>query len=655
MFEYSGTELTTIDTQLDTVLMQADQKPHEIEQIALDVTRLLSCTSDRLESYADQGFMKRCWGTLCGKKGQMMRANQTDLIEMQKYGWRYLELLNERDVLLSYSIITIKNNLNTLAVANMELYEKVDGKVEHLAAEITRMANRLVQRFEKLELRVSELEAATQIHTWLLGIDTYDYDENYPPCLRLLKVVHDFTRLKTGDTWYMGEIKLLQTAVKKVGLPWKDTISIAGFIEDLIEEIEQHSFAAYQKLVSVEDDRWGLVPEAFILDHVSAPLFASLYEINKSYTRNRNVIDVLIDQLSISRTDAIKKVLINFIQKQGINTDVELPIRDIAVEIFSCLRLAKKLYEASRSSDSDENPNARETNTNIPDEPVQSPEPTGELGQAPPPCPERIKNDLDMTFVYIPPGKFWMGSPDDEPKRGDNETMHEVILTQGFYMQTTPVTQLQWEKVMGSNPSNFKGDPRRPVENVSWNDVKAYIDKLHRCNGGHRYRLPTEAEWEYACRAGTTTPFAFGDNITPDQVNYDGNYPYKGPKGQYRKKITPVEIFEPNAWGLYDMHGNVWEWCQDCYGDYPSGSVEDPTGAESGVYRVLRGGSWNGYAWYCRSPLAATGTRPTTGTTSSVSCAAAPGSTSPGTAAPLAATGTRPTTGTTSSVSGGGE
>gem|GEM_PF-3556823 len=596
MFAYTGTELTTIDTQLDTVLMQADQKPHEIEQMALDATRLLSCTGDRLESYAEQGFMKRCWGTLCGKKGQMTRANQKDLIEMQKYGWRYLELLNERDVLLSYSIITIKNNLNTLAVANMAMNEKVDGKVEKLAEEIARMANRLVERFEKLELRVSELEAATQIHTWLLGIDTYDYDENFPPCLRLLKVVHDFTRLKTGDTWYMGEIKLLQTAVKKVGLPWKDTISIAGFIEDLIEEIEQHTFAAYQKLVSVEDDRRGLVPEAFILDHVSAPLFASLYEINKNYTRNRNVIDVLIDQMSISRTEAIKRVLISFIQKQGINTEVELPIRDIAVEIFSCLHLAKKLYEASQAPDEQGPAETGATDTPETDPPDEMP-PAPE----PPTFPERITNDLDMTFVYIPPGKFWMGSPDDEPKRSDNETMHEVILTQGFYMQTMPVTQLQWEKVMGSNPSKFKGDPRRPVENVSWNDAKAYIDKLHRRDDRYRYRLPTEAEWEYACRAGTTTPFAFGDNITPDQVNYDGNYPYKGPKGQYRKKTTPVGIFEPNAWGLFDMHGNVWEWCQDVYGDYPTGSVKDPTGAKSGAARVLRGGSWRHFAKSCRS------------------------------------------------------
>jgi len=205
--------------------------------------------------------------------------------------------------------------------------------------------------------------------------------------------------------------------------------------------------------------------------------------------------------------------------------------------------------------------------------------------------PERITNDLDMTFVHIPSGKFWMGSPDDEPERDDDETMHEVILTQGFYMQTTPVTQLQWEKVMGSNPSEFKGDPRRPVENVSWNDAKAYINKLHQRNDGHRYRLPTEAEWEYACRAGTTTPFAFGDNITPDQANYD------------QKKTTPVGIFEPNDWGLYDMHGNVWEWCQDCYGAYLPRSVEDPTGAESGDSRVLRGGCRGYGAGRCRSAL----------------------------------------------------
>ncbi len=211
--------------------------------------------------------------------------------------------------------------------------------------------------------------------------------------------------------------------------------------------------------------------------------------------------------------------------------------------------------------------------------------------------------DLGMKFVYINPGNFMMGSPSSEPDRDSDEKQHRVTLTKGFYMQTTEVTQGQWQEVMGYNPSKFSicGD-NCPVENVSWNDVQEFIKKLNKRSGKLKYRLPTEAEWEYACRAGTDTPLAFDGCLSTNQVNYDGNYAQEGcPKGEYREKTVPVESFPPNAWGLYDMHGNVWEWCQDRYGVYPSGSVTDPKGPVLGLTRVDRGGSWFNGAWGCRS------------------------------------------------------
>ncbi|QTA82859.1 Sulfatase-modifying factor enzyme domain-containing protein [Desulfonema limicola] len=176
-------------------------------------------------------------------------------------------------------------------------------------------------------------------------------------------------------------------------------------------------------------------------------------------------------------------------------------------------------------------------------------------------------SEIKMKFVYIRPGEFMMGSPKDEPERSDDEVLHKVILTKGFYMQTTPVTQAQWKAVMGSNPSRFKdGGDNCPVENVSWDDAQDFIKALNKTAGKQKYRLPTEAEWEYACRAGTKTPFYTGRCLGTDQANYDGNNPLKGcPKGIYRKKTTPVGSFPSNPWGLYDMHGNVWEWCQDWY------------------------------------------------------------------------------------------
>jgi len=210
---------------------------------------------------------------------------------------------------------------------------------------------------------------------------------------------------------------------------------------------------------------------------------------------------------------------------------------------------------------------------------------------------------LSAKFVYIKPGSFMMGSPSSESKREDDETRHRVTLTKGFYMQTTEVTQGQWKKIMGSNPSDFKscGD-NCPVEDVSWYDSKDFIQKLNQRSRGNKYRLPTEAEWEYSARAGTTTPFNTGKCLSTSQANYDGNYPYTGcSKGEYRKTTVSVASFSPNAWGLYDMHGNVWEWCQDWYGEYPTSSVTDPTGPISGSFRVLRGGSWHDYARGCRS------------------------------------------------------
>jgi formylglycine-generating enzyme len=214
-----------------------------------------------------------------------------------------------------------------------------------------------------------------------------------------------------------------------------------------------------------------------------------------------------------------------------------------------------------------------------------------------------ISNSLGMKFIYISPGTFMMGSPPSEPGRDDDETQHRVTLTKGYYLQTTEVTQGQWKAVMGSNPSHFKncGD-NCPVESVSWNDVQEFIRKLNQREGANLYRLPTEAEWEYAARAGSTTSFAFGRCLSTDQANYDGNYPLSGcPKGQYREATLPVGSFSPNAWGLYDMHGNVWEWCQDGFGDYPSSAVTDPAGSASGDNRLLRGGGWNCAAGLCRS------------------------------------------------------
>ncbi len=200
----------------------------------------------------------------------------------------------------------------------------------------------------------------------------------------------------------------------------------------------------------------------------------------------------------------------------------------------------------------------------------------------------------------IPAGTFLIGSPETEKARGEDETRHEVTLTQPFLIGKYPVTQAQWRAVMGSNPSYFQGG-NLPVEMVSWNDAQSFCVKVHE-KTGHTVCLPTDAQWEYSCRAGTSTPFHFGQELNGTQANCDGNYPYgTTQKGPYLGKTSPVGSYPANAWGLYDMHGNVWEWCQDWYSDYPKQSVTDPRGPEVGSYCVFRGGCWNYEAAFCRS------------------------------------------------------
>jgi formylglycine-generating enzyme len=216
---------------------------------------------------------------------------------------------------------------------------------------------------------------------------------------------------------------------------------------------------------------------------------------------------------------------------------------------------------------------------------------------------EGKKGKVKQRMRWINPGKYLMGSPKEEKERDDDEVPHEVHLTKGFWLADTACTQELWEAVMGENPSRFKG-PKRPVDSVSWDDCRKFLEKINSSRElkDVSLRLPTEAQWEYACRAGTETPFSFGENITPEQVNYDGNLPYAGgKKGNYRQETVDVKTLSSNTWGLNEMHGNLWEWCNDWYGEYPSGSVIDPTGPDEGESRVLRGGSWFNFARDCRS------------------------------------------------------
>ncbi|MFM9046213.1 MAG: formylglycine-generating enzyme family protein, partial [Cyanobium sp.] len=225
-----------------------------------------------------------------------------------------------------------------------------------------------------------------------------------------------------------------------------------------------------------------------------------------------------------------------------------------------------------------------------------------------------------LTMLWMPPGRFWMGSPAEEAERRETEGPQHLVQLQGFFLAQTPITQSQWRALaqwkplkgeepwavkLDPEPSRFKGD-QRPVENVSWHDASEFCLRLSQ-RTGRRYTLPSEAQWEYACRAGTTTPFHFGETISTELANYRGTESYgDGPKGEFRGQTTDVGMFPANAWGLYDMHGNVWEWCADHWHSNYEGAPDDgrpwfDENANEEQARLLRGGSWYYRPRYCRS------------------------------------------------------
>jgi len=219
-----------------------------------------------------------------------------------------------------------------------------------------------------------------------------------------------------------------------------------------------------------------------------------------------------------------------------------------------------------------------------------------------------FQNPLGMEFVRIPAGTFTMGSPPDEAGRGEFETPVRVTLTRPFFLQTTEVTLRQWWAVMGKRFfGRRKGAPDMPVAKVSWYDCMDFIEKLNERYRG-TYRLPTEAEWEYACRAGSTTAYSWGNTIDCSRAMYGNKrhrfeecLEYVKARGLGTDGPAPVRSYPPNAWGLYDMHGNVWEWCQDWAGTYPVQETTDPTGPASGDKKIRRGGSWFGSGTACRA------------------------------------------------------
>jgi len=211
---------------------------------------------------------------------------------------------------------------------------------------------------------------------------------------------------------------------------------------------------------------------------------------------------------------------------------------------------------------------------------------------APGPADFYIEPETGMVLVAVRPGSFMMGTNDAEPGRRDDEYLHRVTITQLFYIGQHEVTQAEWARVMGSNPSRFTGCEKCPVEQVDFYQVNAFLSRINAGNTAMRFRLPTEAEWEYACRAGSRTAFSGGAQLPALAANVDTRFMAGPEDGAAYEKTLPAGRFPANKWGVHDMHGNVWEWTNDWYGPYDPRREFDPRGADSGTRKAIRGGSW---------------------------------------------------------------
>lgn len=332
MLALTEKEIQSIDGMLESKMAWARSKSAEAEQLALDCTRLLSCTEERLGQIQNQGFFKRCWNRLSGQTGAMERANTADLIQMQKVSLRYINMLQEQQMMTAHSLLALKNNLVTLAI-----------KEEETRKLVGLLAERTLQRFQDLEKRVDQLEISQNLQGWLLTLEDRDYDVNYPtPYLRMLKIINDFYGYKS-DGWNYNDMLFMRKALRTVGLNPKEQISMNMFVDTLVEEIKKQGFDTYRELliahIPSDKDDFGY----FAIENVSSQVFTTLNGIYTQYTDKSEVIEALSDELSISPEAALKRLLARTISKLNVDLDCQLPLSDVAAEMLVGLKITNQL------------------------------------------------------------------------------------------------------------------------------------------------------------------------------------------------------------------------------------------------------------------------------------------------------------------------
>lgn len=329
-------EEKSIDSKIEKMMDWAKSRQVEAEQLALDSARLMACATDRLDRLSKQGFYKRCWSRFNGEAGAMERANVNDVIQMQKMAFRYVNMLQEQQLLMAHSLLSLKNNLNSLAV-----------KEEENRNLIAMLAQRTLERFEQLESRVGKLETSSNLHDWLFTLEERDYEEKIPTdYMRLLRVINDFYEIK-NDNWNNNDLMFMRKAIRTVGLNPKQKLSINNFIDKLADEIQSSEvgFDAYDKAITMFAPDGIDNYSQFAIDNISSPVFASLHGLNTQYRDKMDAVEALQDSLSISTSDALKTLLRQSIKGMNVNLDYEFPLAETAIEILGCMRLVDKLND----------------------------------------------------------------------------------------------------------------------------------------------------------------------------------------------------------------------------------------------------------------------------------------------------------------------
>lgn len=335
-------EVKQIDSKVEQMMDWAKTRQAEAEQLALDSARLISCTTERMDRLSNQGFFKRCWNRFTGDAGGMERANVNDLVQMQKMAFSYINMLQEQELLMTHSMLALKNNLLSLAI-----------KEEETRNLVGILAQRTLERFEKLESRVEQLEISTNLQGWLLGLGECDYDEKIPTkYMRILRIINEFYSIKC-DNWNFNDFRFMRKAIRTVGIDPKQKISINDFIDSLIDEIQIKGvgFDAYKYEIGYHFLNNIKNYSHYIVDNISSPIFISIHNIKIQYMDKIEMVEELQNEINCSFEVALKRLLKRSIKSLNVNINYEFPIAEAAMEILGSMRLVYLLKNQSVTTD----------------------------------------------------------------------------------------------------------------------------------------------------------------------------------------------------------------------------------------------------------------------------------------------------------------